>query len=115
MRSSLYGSGASGLNATLPRQHELQEEVRNENEVLITSLGESVLRMKAMAGGLGGEVQEQNQILKRLNEVFGEAHRGVERSATKLRFVMTRYGWKHTFYFALLILVVLYIVFSFVL
>lgn len=115
--SSLFGHDRTNNSIHKPfsspsrigHQQEIEEQIRLENEALIDSLSNGVLRMKAVAGGLGREVREQNVLLKSLSNAFYSAQNGVGMSINHLKNVVNRYGWKHTCYFSIIVLALLYI------
>lgn len=120
MSSSLFGDDRSLNNCQKKfsnptragHQQEIEEQIRWENEALLDSLSNSVLRMKSAAGGLGREVNEQNTLLKNLAGAFYTAQNGVGMSVNHLKSVVNRYGWKHTCYFSIIVLIVIYILFK---
>lgn len=93
-------------------QKEIEEQIRLENEALLDSLSNSVLRMKSVAGGLGREVNEQNSLLNSLGGAFTAAKSGVKTSVEHLTNVVNRYGWKQTCYLSVVLLFILYIFFK---
>lgn len=109
MRPSLFNNNPTRGTDTSYQQIEIEDELRRENEALLNSLSDSVIRMKSVAGGLGREVNEQNQVIRALSQAFSSAQGGVGSSITHLRNVVDRYGWRATIYFSLMVLFILYI------
>lgn len=119
MRSSLYnvpgksnGREAGGRETGGPQQYEMEEQLRRENEAMLSALGDSVARMKSVAGGLQTEARDQNDFLKSIQNAFTSATTGVNTSISGLQNVMGRYGWKHTVAFGFVLFVVLYVLYS---
>lgn len=110
MRPSIFTSNSSSPSGLSHQQVEIEAQLRRENEALLDSLADGVIRMKSVAGGLGREVNEQNEVLRALSRAFSNAHGGVGSSVTRLRNVVERYGWKATISFSLMVLLVLYII-----
>jgi blocked early in transport 1 len=113
MQSSLYGSAkAVRASPTGPSRYEhMEEEIHRENEAMLQALGNSVSHMKAMAGHLNREAEEQNQLLQSLDKAFQTARGGVHTAVSSVKNVMGRYGWKHTALFGAVGFAVLYILY----
>lgn len=127
MRSSLYGPGRSASpappsadghsssggnrNDSAVYRAEMEEQARRENKAMLGALGSSVQRMKAMAGDLNREVEEQNELLVGLRAAFDTATRGVHSSVRGVKGVMAKYGYRHTALFGLAIFLVLYVLY----
>ncbi|GET89100.1 hypothetical protein, conserved [Leishmania tarentolae] len=97
MQSSLYANSKTVKVATKStnRYEHMEEEIHRENEAMLRALGSSVAQMKAVAGHLNREAEEQNKLLVSLDKVFQTARGGVSSAVTSVKNVMGRYGWKY--------------------
>ncbi|CAG9575017.1 putative Qc-SNARE protein [Leishmania major strain Friedlin] len=113
MQSSLYGNSKAAKVSTNPtnRYEHMEEEIHRENESMLRALGSSVAHMKAMAGHLNREAEEQNELLKSLDKVFQTARGGVNSAVSSVKSVMGRYGWKHTAAFGCMGFFLLYFIY----
>lgn len=90
----------------------MEDKIHEENEAMLHALGNSVQHMKRMAGTLNREAEEQNTMLKGLENAFQQARGGVHSAVSSVKTVMDRYGWRHTFLFAAATFFILYVLYN---
>ena len=100
-------NAANGNNntATVNRRavgkYNSEMEVEQENDSIINALTSDMTRLKEEARHLQQEVFSQNQLLEKLQDFMQSARDGVVGSVGRIDSVMSRYGFKHTVFFAL--------------
>ena len=114
----LHNKPANGNNrdtATINRRavgkYNSEMEVEQENDSIINALTSDMTRLKEEARHLQQEVFSQNQLLEKLQDFMQSARDGVVGSVGRIDSVMSRYGFKHTVFFALVACGVMILVF----
>ncbi|CAJ1026195.1 Qc-SNARE protein, putative [Leishmania guyanensis] len=114
MQSSLYGNSrvTKASSSASNRYEHMEEEIHRENEAMLQALSSSVKHMKAVAGHLNREAEEQNELLKSLDKAFQTARGGVHSAVNSVKSIMGRYGWRYTAVFGFMGFLLLYFIYA---